>query len=112
MIANWTFPYLKIQITDMKAMWGNWLITEVRELVLLLDCAQYRCKLGFSNLGEDSHLYETCQGAILCLVKHMARIKQCVENFQNQFTFQKENGLKTIKVRFFFSLLHSKVKFW
>lgn len=59
MIANWTFPYLKIQNYRYEGRVRNWLITEVRELVLLLDCAQYPCKLGLSNSGEDSHFYET-----------------------------------------------------
>lgn len=58
-------------------MTGNWLITEVRELVLWLECAQSLCTL---KSRGGTHIF---RGLALAredapvLLKHMARIKQC-----------------------------------
>lgn len=57
--------------------------------------------LGFQTQRENPHFYAivTCQGDIPFLLMNVARIKQWVENCHNQFSFQKDNGLKTTEGR-------------
>lgn len=100
MIANWTFPYLK------EAKWSqmkgnrliNWACFSWQVLSL---CA----KFSFQTRGGKPPIFMKlgpARGILLFFLKHMATIKQCVGNSHHQFNFQKDNGLKTTQVIFFF----------
>lgn len=80
---------------------GNWLITEVTELVSALGCAQYLCRLGLSNSGGGS-LYEAAFVKRIFSSKTRGQNKgRCREDFQDQLIFLNDKEVKKTKVRFY-----------